>query len=120
MEYVIREAKAKLQEAGNPSPNPNIPTWTLYIDESSKPEGSGAGLVLIGPDGVIVEYALWFKFLVTNNEDEYEALVIGLKVTMELGVRRLKVFTDFQLVVGQVQGEYEAWSPTMSRFLKKV
>ena len=78
----------------NPSLNPDHPTWTLDIDGSSKLEGGGDGLVLTRPDGVIAEYALGFKFLATNNKVEYEALVIGLRVAMDLGVRWLKVFND--------------------------
>ena len=71
---------------GGPSPDSDLPTWTLHIDGSSKPKGGGAGLVLIEPDGIIAEYALWFKFLATNNEAKYEALVMGLRIAMELEV----------------------------------
>ena len=70
--------------------NPDLLAWILHIDGSSKLEGGGAGSVLIRPDGVIAEYALRFKFSTINNEAKYEALVMGLKITIELGVQRLK------------------------------
>ena len=41
------------------------------------------------------------EFEVTNNQAEYEALIIGLKLTAHLEAKNLKVFTDSQLVVGQ-------------------
>ena len=54
------------------------------------------------------EYALQFAFSVSNNKAEYEALIIDLNLTKEPGAQELKVFSDFQLVVGQVNGEFEA------------
>lgn len=115
-ECTLQETEPRSPE----TPNLDLPIWTLHIDGSSNPEGGGAGLVLTSPDGVIAEYALRFGFPVTNNEAEYEALVTGLKLTKELGIRRLKVFTDSQLVVGQVRGEFEARNPTMQNYVRKV
>ena len=94
VECIVREAEPKPQEVGNPGLDPNLPAWTLHIDGSSKPEGSGVGLVLTVPDDIIAEYTLWFKFSATNNEVKYKALVMGLRIAIELRVRRLKVFTD--------------------------
>lgn len=42
--------------------------------------GSGARLILVSPERSIVKYALCFEFPTTNNEVEYEALTIGLKM----------------------------------------
>nr|GEX81501.1 reverse transcriptase domain-containing protein [Tanacetum cinerariifolium] len=49
--------------------------WILFTDGSSCTDGSGAGLILTNPDGMEFTYALRFKFDVTNNEAEYEALI---------------------------------------------
>ncbi|XP_020417977.1 uncharacterized protein LOC109948691 [Prunus persica] len=54
------------------------PLWTLFVDGSSNAQGCGAGLVLVSPDKVALEYALRFKFQASNNEAEYEALLAGL------------------------------------------
>ena len=94
VECIVREAKFEPQEVANTGPNSYLPAWTLHIYGSSKPEGGGAGLVLTGPNGVIAEYSLWFKFLSTNNEAEYEALMMELRIAMKLRVQRLKMFTD--------------------------
>lgn len=58
--------------------NPIIPYWTLYVDNSSNRQGSGAGLVLKAPDQTTIEYAILFPFCASNNEAEYEALLAGL------------------------------------------
>ena len=82
--------------------------------------GTGAGLILVNPEGVITEYALRFKFSATNNGAEYEALIAGLKTTKELEVDRLQVYSDSQLVVGQVNENYEAREDSMAKYLKRV
>ncbi|GKA58571.1 reverse transcriptase domain-containing protein [Tanacetum coccineum] len=52
--------------------------WTLFTDGSSCIDGSGAGLILTNPEGVEFTYAMRFRFEVTNNKAEYEALIAGL------------------------------------------
>ena len=68
--------------------------WTLHVDGSLHSAGSGAGLILNGPKGDVVGYALHFNFLTTNNEAEYEALIASVKVARDVGARYLKVFSD--------------------------
>ena len=52
--------------------------WEVYVDGASNQKGSGIGLVLISPEKVIVEKSLRLGFSATNNEAEYEALVMGV------------------------------------------
>ncbi|KAM2053775.1 hypothetical protein ACFX1T_003377 [Malus domestica] len=59
---------------------------SLYVDGSSNQQGCGAGLVLTTPDKVAMEYALRFKFKASNNEAEYEAILVGLRLAKHLGV----------------------------------
>ncbi|XP_073112229.1 uncharacterized protein [Elaeis guineensis] len=82
--------------------------WILHVDGSSNSSRSGAGLILTDLEGDVAEYALHFELSTTNNEAEYEALNAGIKVTKEAGAQRLKVFSDSQLVVGQIKSRYEA------------
>ena len=51
-------------------------------------------------EGFITEQALRFNFNTSKNGVEYEALTVDLKMAKELGVSKLKVFTNSQLVVG--------------------
>ena len=68
--------------------------WILHVDRFSTTLMNGASIILMTPDGMMIEYALWFIFLVLNNEVEYEALIVGLKRTKELGAPKLKVLSD--------------------------
>ena len=91
--------------------------WVLHVDSSSNTKGLGARLILTSPDGAVAEYALWFRFFASNNKAEYEALVTDLRMVKELRVWHLRVHSDSQLVVSQVQGEYEVKEPNMIKYL---
>jgi len=52
--------------------------WVLSVDGSSNQQGSGAGVILEGPDGLLIEQALRFAFKANNNQAEYEALIAGM------------------------------------------
>ncbi|XP_024178637.1 uncharacterized protein LOC112184613 [Rosa chinensis] len=99
--------------AANPPP-PN--TWRLYVDGASNKKTSGAGILLISPDDQVYQYALKFSFKASNNAAEYEALIAGLQIARELGVQHLSIFSDSQLVVNQVSGNFEAKEPHMSSY----
>jgi len=49
--------------------------WTLHVDGSSNKKGSGAGIVLEGPENFLIEITLRLEFKTSNNQAEYEALV---------------------------------------------
>ncbi|GKV31333.1 hypothetical protein SLEP1_g40029 [Rubroshorea leprosula] len=70
---------------------PEHPVWVLYVDGAANIEGSGAGAVLVGPDGFKFKHALRFKFQTTNYAAEYEALIYGLKLASELKVQSIKI-----------------------------
>lgn len=67
-----------------------------------------------------IQYALWFGFLSSNNEAEYEALIAGLTITKELGVQHMKAYNDSQLIVGHILNEYEVREERMKGYLQKV
>ncbi|XP_048432389.1 uncharacterized protein LOC125473522 [Pyrus x bretschneideri] len=97
-----------------------LPVWTLYVDGSSNQQGCGAGLVLTTPDKVAMEYALRFKFKVSNNEAEYETLLAGLRLAKHLGVKQINIFSDSQLVVNQVTNNFDAKDNSMAAYLAQT
>jgi ribonuclease HI len=76
--------------------------WTMYFDGSLMKTGAGAGLLFISPLVKHVRYVLHLHFPASNNVAEYEALVNGLRIAVELGVRRFDACGDSQLVIDQV------------------
>jgi hypothetical protein len=58
----------------------------MYIDGSLMKAGAGAGLLFISPLRVHMRYIIRLHFLPSNNVAEYEVLIIGLRIAVELGV----------------------------------
>ncbi|CAL2226480.1 unnamed protein product [Prunus armeniaca] len=54
--------------------------WQLRVDGASNQKGAGAGVVIITPDGTLLEQAITLGFPASNNEAEYEALLAGLRL----------------------------------------
>ncbi|KAL0405074.1 UNVERIFIED_CONTAM: Polyprotein P3 [Sesamum radiatum] len=94
--------------------------WLLHVDGSSNSSNGGAGILLQGPNGVEIEVAARLSFAATNNEAEYEALILGLQLAWETGARELNVCTNSQLVAMQIEGVYETREHTMTQYLQKV
>ena len=66
------------------------------------------GLVLISPKRIIIEKSLRLRFSTTNNEVEYEALLVGMTIVQRMGGKAVEIFSDSRLVVGQISEELEA------------
>ena len=84
------------------------PPWELYIDGAANQRGSGVGLVLVSPKKITIEKSMRLNFSATNNEAEYEALLMEMMMVQKMGGKAVKVFSDSKLVVGQVRGDLEA------------
>ncbi|XP_022851304.1 uncharacterized protein LOC111373062 [Olea europaea var. sylvestris] len=109
-------------------PRPSIKTQALadFIAEltpkTKRPElGLRAGIIIISPNKTTeVQCALRFEFEATNNEAEYEAVVIALELARNLELEHIRVFSDSQLVVGQIEGSFERKDEKMSSYCLKV
>ena len=82
--------------------------------------GSGAGALLISPDGSRLRYAIYLHFLASNNAAEYETLINRLRITIELGATPLYVHGNSKLVVNQVMKESSCKSPLMAAYCQEV
>ncbi|XP_059630058.1 uncharacterized protein LOC132273041 [Cornus florida] len=95
-------------------------SWKLFVDGSSNQIGVGIGIKLQTPDGTALSQAVKLEFRATNNEAEYEALLAGLRLAKELKVRNLVAFSDSQLIIRQVTGEYSTKDETMEEYRSAV
>jgi ribonuclease HI len=94
--------------------------WVVYVDGSSTKKKGGAGIVLVTPKGEELNGSLRLEFMTTNNEAEYEAVIAGLGLALELGADSVEVRNDSQVIVGHVRGEFEAKGENMKKYLAKV
>jgi ribonuclease HI len=92
----------------------------MYFDGSLMKIGAGAGLVFIPSLGVCMRYVIRLHFMASNNIAEYEALVNGLHIVAELGIKRLDVRGDSQLIIDQVIKESSSHDPKMEAYCKAV
>ena len=109
-ERVVEEEQEKIEQQW----------WKLYVDGSSNDCGAGVGLMLISPEGHKINCALRFGFNASNNEAEYEAFLLGLRLAKEMKAGYLQIFSDSRLVVKQVTEEYQARGEKMVAYLKSA
>ena len=76
--------------------------------------------MLITLKKLIMKKSLRLGFLSTNNEVEYEALLAGVAMVRQLGGEVVELYFDSRLVVGQVNGDFEAQDERMQGYLAKV
>ena len=94
--------------------------WTMYFDRSLMKRGASTGLVFMSPLEVCLRYMVRLHFPSSNNVVEYEALINGLCMAIELGIRRLDVQGDSQLVADQVMKESSCHDAKMATYYREV
>ena len=75
---------------------------------------------MTSPSGDQFKHAIHLNFRATNNTAEYEGLLAGIRATAALGVRRLIVKGDSELVANQVHKDYKCSSPELFKYLAEV
>ena len=94
--------------------------WSLFTDGASNVNGTCLGLVLKSPQGGITAHAICCDFKATNNEAEYEALIIGLTTARDLKATHIDVNCDSLLISNHVNGTYKAKDYKMLTYLNIV
>jgi len=99
---------------------PTEDQWTLHVDGSSNPKGVGADIVLEGPNDILIEKSLHFAFKTSNNQVEYEAILAGLSLAREVGIKTLTCKTDSKLTVGHLNDEFQIKDPFLLQYYHLV
>jgi ribonuclease HI len=82
--------------------------------------GAGAALLFVSPLGEHTRYAVRRHFPASNNMAEYEALLCSLEIAIEIGIKRLDVRGDSQLVIDQVMKNTSCHDDKMEAYRKAV
>jgi ribonuclease HI len=117
---VLADFLAKWVDTQLPTAPIQAELWTMYFDGSLMKTGAGASLLFISPLGKHVRYVLRLHFPASNNVVEYEALVNGFRITVELGVRRLDARGDSQLFIDQVMKNSHCRDQKMEAYCDEV
>ena len=92
----------------------------MHTDGSSNRQAGGAGIVLLSPEGDVVECMIRLDFPTTNNEAEYEALVVGLDLARAARATNVVIYYDSQVITNQINGDYECKGEKMKLYLDQV
>ncbi|XP_027109345.2 uncharacterized protein [Coffea arabica] len=77
--------------------NEQYPGWRLFFYNASNSFGAGIRAVLVSPEGNHYPAATKLRFPCTNNMDEYETCIFGLKMALEMEIKDLIVFNESNL-----------------------
>ncbi|XP_070020297.1 uncharacterized protein [Nicotiana sylvestris] len=89
------------------------PPWKIYFDGAAHRGRIGTGVVFVTSQGEVLPYSFTLMQLCSNNVVEYQALILGLEMDVELKRLQLQVFGDSKLVVNQLLGSYEVKKPEL-------
>lgn len=94
----------------------------IHIDGAARgnPGPAGVGVLIIGPEGQVVERIHRSIGEATNNVAEYRALLLALERAQALGYSDLEVFSDSELLVRQLQGRYQVKHPALRELHARV
>ncbi|KAJ1375999.1 Ribonuclease H domain [Sesbania bispinosa] len=94
--------------------------WTLQFDGTPANPCGGAGVVLEQERGKVFAFSYHLGFPCTNNEAEYEALILGLRMAEELGAKKLRIKGDSNLVIKQLKGQFGAKEESLAVYPKEA
>jgi ribonuclease HI len=117
---ILADFEAEWTDTQLPPPQIQDECWTLYFDGLVMKTGAGAGLLFISPLGEHMRYSVRLHFPTSNNMAEYEALLCGLRIAIETGIKRLDVRGDSQLVIDQVMKNASCHDDKMEVYCKAV
>ena len=101
--------------------NTDSSTYKMYIDGAAdlNSNTSGFGGVIYKDDEEIFTFSEYLHNL-TNNEAEYSALIFGLKSLIKLSILNIVIYSDSELVVKQINGDYKVKNDRMKKLYNKT
>ena len=95
-------------------------TWMIWTDDSFNQCTGGVKVVLQSLEGDLVECTIHLQFPTTNNEAEYEAVLLGLDITKAVEASSVVIHSDSQVIVEHINRDYEAKGEWMKEYLNMV
>ncbi|PKU60433.1 hypothetical protein MA16_Dca027950 [Dendrobium catenatum] len=110
--------------------NERLPFWEMYFDGASsirpvRPPNiararAGIGLIFVAPEGGIMRFSFSLTEPRTNNEAEYEALLAGLEIAIDVRIQHLQIFGDSQLIINQFLGIYKIGKVELAHYHRRA
>jgi ribonuclease HI len=94
--------------------------WKMNFDGAHSKSGTGAGIVVTSPTEKSFNFAYRLEFEATNNVAEYEALLLGLEIAKDMGIKILKIKGDFDLAILQVKNKFACKNDRLKRYRNAI
>ncbi|GAA0154198.1 hypothetical protein LIER_12252 [Lithospermum erythrorhizon] len=115
---LIRDEQAPMQQIEKIADSKGF-QWSLHVDGARNDKEAGAGVLIAGPEGITMEYALRFEFSATINEAEYEHMLVGLTLVKSLNITEVLVKGDSKLMIDWIQGKRGVKNEVLKRYHSK-
>jgi ribonuclease HI len=92
----------------------------MNFDGAHSRSGKGAEIVLVSPTGKYYNFAFRLEFDATNNVAEYEALLLGLEIAKDMGIKIINVKGDSDLVILQVKNKFACKNERLKRYRNAI
>lgn len=93
---------------------------TIYFDGSHCEQGGGARVVFVTPQRVPMSICFKLSFECINNNVEYKALILGLKLAIDMTYENLKIYGNSLLIINQVKEIYSYNHPRLNLYKAMV
>jgi ribonuclease HI len=96
--------------------------WLLMVDGAARgnPGEAGCGAVICDGGGKVVKELCRYLGKTTNNVAEYEALLMGLEALIAMGKKKIRVQSDSELLVRQLNGQYRVRDPKLQMLFERA
>jgi ribonuclease HI len=96
--------------------------WLLMVDGAARgnPGEAGCGAAICDDSGAVVKELSRYLGQATNNVAEYEALLLGLEALIAMGKKKIRVQSDSELLVRQLNGRYRVRDPKLQMLFGRV
>jgi ribonuclease HI len=94
--------------------------WKMFFDGASSKEGVGVGVLFVSPTQETIYFSYKLEFETTNNVAEYEALILGLRDAKDMGIKKLSVFGDAELIVHQTKNIFQTKHPRLRSYRNEL
>nr|XP_009757669.1 PREDICTED: uncharacterized protein LOC104210465 [Nicotiana sylvestris] len=84
-----------------------FPPWTMFFNGFARHNGAGAGVFLISLERQVLPFSFVLGETCSNNVAEYQALIVGLEMALEIKILQLGIYDDSKLIINQLLGSYE-------------
>ncbi|KAG9458896.1 hypothetical protein H6P81_003404 [Aristolochia fimbriata] len=84
-----------------------LPPWEMYFDDASRRNGAVTGVLFVSPKRDLLPYSFVLTQNCSNNEAEYQAILLGLGIAVEMLLPQLNIYDDSTLVIKQLTGEFK-------------